>query len=198
MQADHAHDMDPLTNDSMTNALQLARARRAYELGRLLTSARKALYVVVPVAIVAALTTGPEALVWLPVTFVAWVIAQWRGGPLLRGSFFGLVGGAVTHALPMTVLRPCCSPAAMKAGMECCTMPGACLAAGGLVGLALAAFVPAGSARWRMAGGMALGVASVAILRCATLFAGEAVGLVAGLVVGVLAATTARRVLATT
>jgi len=79
MQADHASMM------SMT--------RRAYETGRLRTSIRKALYVVVPVAIVACFTTGPAALAWLPVTFVAWVIAHWRGGPLLRGAFFGLVGG---------------------------------------------------------------------------------------------------------
>jgi hypothetical protein len=175
--------------------VQYTKARRAYEWGRLRTSLRRAAMFVVPIAVVALLTTGPSALAWLPVTFVAWVIAHWRGGPLLRGSFFGLVGGAVTYALPMTVLRPCCSPGAMKTGLECCTMPGACLAAGALVGFALAAFVPAGSSRWRTAGGMALGVASVAILRCATLFAGEAVGLVGGLAAGLLAATMARRVL---
>jgi hypothetical protein len=176
--------------------VEYTRARRAYEWGRLRTSLRRAAMVFVPVAVVALLTTGRSAVAWLPVTFVAWVIAHWRGGPLLRGAFFGLVGGAVTYALPMTVLRPCCSADAMKAGMECCTMPGACLAAGAFVGFALAAFVPSGSARWRTAGGMALGVASVAILRCATLFAGEAVGLVGGLAAGLLAATLARRVLA--
>lgn len=169
--------------------------RRAYEWGRLRTSVRRATMVLVPIAVVALVTTGRSALAWLPVTFVVWIMAHWRGGPLLRGAFFGLVGGAVTYALPMTVLRPCCSPDAMKAGMECCTMPGACLAAGAFVGFALAAFVPAGSSRWRTAGGMALDVASVAILRCATLFAGEAVGLAAGLAAGLLAATMARRVL---
>lgn len=74
-------------------------------------------------------------------------------------------------------------------------MPGACVAAGAMIGLALAAFVPAGSARWRTAAGMAIGVASVAILRCSTLFAAEALGLVAGLLGGVVVATAARRVL---
>src|SRR5690242_2014119 len=92
---------------------EYVRVRRAYERGRLRTSARRALFVLAPVALVAAWFTGRVALLWLPVTFVAWVIAHWRGGPLLRGAFFGLVGGAVTYALPMSVLRPCCSAEAM-------------------------------------------------------------------------------------
>jgi hypothetical protein len=175
-------------------AADMTRAKRAYELGRLWTSLRRALVIVAPVALVASLVTGPAAWPWLPVTLTLWLIAHWRGGPLLRGAFFGLAGGAITYVLPMTVLRPCCSPTAMAAGMDCCTMPGACLAVGAVLGFALAAFVPTGASRWRTAGGMALGVASVAILRCATLFAGEAIGLVGGLVVGVLAATIARRV----
>jgi hypothetical protein len=170
-------------------------ARRAYERGRVVTSLRRALYVVVPVAVIATLITGRSALVWIPFTLAAWVLAHWRGGTILRGAFFGLAGGAITYSLPMTILRPCCSPAAMTAGGDCCTMPGACLGAGALVGIALAAFVPPGDARWRTATGMALGVASVAILRCATLFAGEAFGLVGGLLAGVAAATAARFVL---
>jgi hypothetical protein len=168
-----------------------ARMRRAYELGRLGSSLRRALWIVGPVAVVAGLVSGRPALVWLPVTLAAWTLAHWRGGAVLRGAFFGLVGGAVTYALPMTVLRPCCSPTAMAAGADCCTMPGACAGAGALVGFALAAFVPAGAARWRTAAGMTLGVASVAILRCSTLFLGEAAGLGGGLLGGVLAATAA-------
>ncbi len=175
--------------------IQALQARRAYEWGRARSSARRALLVVVPVAVVASLVSGRSALAWLPMTLAAWIFAHWRGGPVLRGAFFGLVGGAITYVLPMSVLRPCCSAELMAAGRECCTMPGACLGAGVLVGFALAAFVPPGSARWRTAAGMALGVASVAILRCSTLFAGEAVGLVGGLLAGVLAATMARRVL---
>lgn len=172
------------------------RARRSYEWGRVRTSLRRAIVVVVPVAIVSSVATGRAALAWLPVTLAAWVFAHWRGGPVERGAFFGLVGGAVTYVLPMSVLRPCCSAEAMAAaaaaGRDCCTLPGACLGVGALVGLALATCVPVAGARWRTAGGMALGVASVAILRCATLFAGEALGLVGGLIVGVLAATMVR------
>ena len=116
---------------------------------------------------------------------------------MLRGSLFGLVAGAVTYALPMTILRPCCSPEKMMvAGADCCTMPGACVGAGAAIGFALAAFVPASAARWRTAAGMGLGVASVAILRCSTLFLSEAGGLLGGLVGGVIVAAAARSVLA--
>lgn len=177
---------------------ELSSLRRVYELGRLRTSLRRALYVLVPVSIVAFAVTGREAAAWLPVTLAVWVFAHWRGGPLLRGAFFGLAGGLVTYALPMTLLRPCCAPEAMAAaaaaGRDCCTMPGACLGVGAALGMVMALFVPAGPSRWRTAAGMGLGVASVAILRCATLFAGEAVGLVGGLVAGVLAATMAQLV----
>jgi len=166
--------------------------RRAYELGRLKTSARRALYIAAPIAIVAWIAQGRAALVWIPVTLAAWLVAHWRGGPLLRGAFFVLCGGAIAYALPMTILRPFCSPDKMIAGMDCCTQPSACLGAGALIGIALAAFVPLGAARYRTAAGMALGVASVAVLRCSTLFAAEAAGLLGGLLAGVLAATLAR------
>jgi hypothetical protein len=174
------------------------RYRRAYELGRLRVSAYRAALVTAPIALVAGLVTGAPALVWIPVTFAAWTLAQWRGGPVLRGTFFGLVAGVVTYALPLSVLRPCCSPermAQLPPGADCCTMPGACLGAGALVGFVLAAFVPLGPARVRTAAGMALGVASVAILRCSTLFIGEAFGLLGGLVAGVAGAALAQSVL---
>jgi len=175
-----------------TAASEYVHARRAYERGRLRTSVRRALLVVAPVGLVTYLVTGRAALTWLPVTLAAWVLANWRGGPLLRGSFFGLAGGAVTYALPMSILRAYCSPEMMARGEDCCTNPTACLAAGALVGFALALTLPGGSSRWRTAAGMSLGVASVAILRCSTLFAGEAVGLMAGLIAGVVAATMAK------
>lgn len=174
------------------------RLRRAYELGRLRVSAIRATLITAPIALVAGLVTGAPALVWIPVTFAAWLLAQWRGGPLLRGTFFGLVAGIVTYALPLSILRPCCSPermAALPPGADCCTMPGACLGAGALIGFVLAAFVPLGPARVRTATGMALGVASVAILRCSTLFIGEAFGLLGGLVAGVAAAALAQAML---
>ena len=61
------------------------------------------------------------------------------------------------------------------------------------IGVLFALFVPFGkSAWWRAAGGVALGLASVALLRCTTLFVGEAVGLVAGLVAGAIATMAGR------
>lgn len=169
-------------------------ARRAYELGRLRTSLVRATPIVAAVAALALGMEGNAGLVWLPVTAAVWIFANWRGGPLLRGTYVGLVGGLVALALPLTVLRPCCSPEAMAAGMQCCTQPSACVSAGGLLGVVLAALLPAGTARWRAAGGTALGVVSVAILRCSTLFAAEALGLVGGLAVGMLVATLGRSI----
>jgi hypothetical protein len=174
------------------------RFRRAYELGRLRVSAMRAALVTAPIALVAGIVTGAPALVWIPVTFAVWMLAQWRGGPILRGTFFGLLAGIVTYALPLSILRPCCSPermAQLAPGADCCTMPGACLGAGALIGFVLAAFVPLGPARVRTAVGMALGIASVAILRCSTLFVGEAFGLLGGLVAGVAGAALAQSVL---
>jgi len=81
----------------------------------------------------------------------------------------------------------------MAPGVNCCTMPGACLAAGAAVGVVLAAAVPfARNSWWRTALGIALGMTSVAILKCATLFEGEALGLLGGLLIGVAAASLAR------
>jgi hypothetical protein len=179
----------------MAAASEYGNARRAYEWGRLRASVRRGLLVVAPVGVLAFLGTGRAALAWLPVTVAVWIFAYWRGGPLLRGSFFGLAGGAITFALPMSVLRGVCSPEMMARGQDCCTNPAACLGAGALVGFALALCLPGGGSRWRTAAGMSLGVASVAILRCSTLFVGEAAGLMAGLLAGVVAATMAKLVL---
>jgi hypothetical protein len=171
-------------------------ARRAYELGRLRFSAWRALLVASVVAVLGLATTGRDALLVLPITLLAWVFVFWRGRDLLRGAFYGLLGGMVTALLPLSILRPCCV-AGVPPGKDCCTMPGACLAAGALVGMALAMLVPYGKGSWwRTACGVVLGMTSVAILKCATLFAGETVGLVGGLVAGLLASTAARRVLA--
>lgn len=172
-------------------------SRRAYELGRLRSGAWKAALVTVVVAVFGVVTSGATVLVVVPFTVAAWIFAFWRGDVFLRGAFYGLLGGIVTSMLPMSVLRPCCAAggAGMAPGMDCCTMPGACLSAGALVGLVLAAVVPFGKAAWwRTATGVAVGMASVAILKCATLFAGEAFGLVGGLVAGVAAATAAKAV----
>ena len=171
-------------------------ARRAYELGRLRSALWRAALLALPVAGFGLFVSGRAALLALPLTLAAWVFAYWRGHVFLRGALYGLIGGLVTSALPLSVLRPCCKVAALP-GESCCTMPGACLGAGMLVGLVLATAVPFGKATWwRSAAGMALGMASVAVLKCATLFAGEAVGLVGGLLAGVAAGAAVKAVLA--
>jgi hypothetical protein len=177
-------------------SLDLRRARRAYEWGRLETSARRAAMLVVPVAAATWLLSGRHALLWLPLTFAAWLVAYWRGEAVLRGAWLGLLAGAATFALPMSILRPCCVGRVMEAGAACCTMPGMCVGAGAVVGLALAVLVPVTRESWpKAACGMALGAASVAALRCSSLFAGEALGLVGGLVAGLCAASAAKALL---
>lgn len=174
-------------------SLDYQRARRAYEYGRLEASARRAAMLTVPIAALTWLVWGTHALVWLPLTFAAWVCAYWRGEAVLRGAWLGLLGGAATFVLPMSMLRPCCVGRVVEAGASCCTMPGACVGAGAVVGLLLAALVPVTRESWpKVAGGMVLGAASVAVLRCASLFAGEALGLVGGLLVGLAVASAAK------
>ncbi|HVJ88836.1 MAG TPA: hypothetical protein VM580_03470 [Labilithrix sp.] len=180
---------------SAKSNLAYREARRAYELGRLRSATWRAALVVVPVAALGLGTSGRSAILALPFTIAAWLFAFWRGDVLLRGAFYGLLGGLATSILPMSILRPCCAAGAPM-GAECCTMPGACLGAGALVGVVLAVAVPFGKTTWwRTALGMVLGMSSVAVLKCTTLFAGEAFGLVGGLMAGIVAVTAARLVL---
>ena len=180
---------------SAESTLAYREARRAYELGRLRSATWRAVLVAIPIAVFGFVTSGRSSVMAIPLTIAAWIFAYWRGDVLLRGAFYGLLGGLVTSVLPMSILRPCCAVGAPM-GPDCCTMPGACLGAGVLVGVVLAVAVPFGKATWwRTALGMALGMTSVAVLKCTTLFAGEAFGLVGGLMAGVLAATAARLVL---
>jgi hypothetical protein len=178
--------------------LDYRRTRRAYELGRLRASVGKALIITLLVALLGWVTVGAASFWLLPVPFGIWVFAHWLGQSFERGARYGLLGGVVTHLLPMSILRPCCDMKAMAAGADCCTMPGACLLAGAGVGVALAAVVPFGRASWwQTAVGMTAGLTSIAVLKCATLFTGEAIGLVAGLVGGLLLASAARSRLVT-
>lgn len=168
------------------------RARRAYELGRFRSALIPALFLSLLVGSLGLVTSGRSALFALPVTLAAWVFAYQRGDVFLRGAWYGLLGGLVTSALPMSILRPCCKVAAAP-GVNCCTMPEACLGAGAVVGIVLALAVPFGKATWwRTVLGMVLGMTSVAVLKCATLFAGEAVGLVGGLIAGLGAVAMAK------
>ena len=163
------------------------RARRAYEVGRVRTASIYALALSVLVAVAAFFAVGPQALPWVLWTFAVWVVAGWRGGAMLAGARRGLYAGAATFLLPLSILRPCCKPG-MVMTSDCCTRPELCIIAGSAIGLVLAAFLPRskGASRWETAGGMVLGVLSVAVLKCAKLFVGEALGLLGGLAVGVL------------
>ncbi len=178
-----------------------ARARiaslRAYERGRLKMASVHAVTVCILGAGLSVVFVGARSLVWLPLTFLAWSILAWRGVGLLRGGRVGALAGAVTIALPMSVLRRCCKPGALHmVGADCCSMPGACAAAGVVVGLVLACFLPTSGKRLETVLGMVLGVIAVAPMKCSTLVVGEALGLTGGLLAGVLATSTARMVLA--
>jgi mannitol-specific phosphotransferase system IIBC component len=172
-----------MTQDSELLALR-RRARRAYELGRLQAAARSALLLAGLGALSSRLLVGPGAIVWAPLTFVLWLFLGFRGGALLRGARYGLLAGAATLLLPLSLLRPCCRWDAT--GMASCTMPEMCVALGALVALPLAALVfrRGEPHQLHVAAGVWLGVVSVAAFKCSALFMGEALGLLAGLALG--------------
>ena len=178
------------------------RARFAYELGRVRAGLLRGAGLALAAGAVAWFAVGGQAPAWVPLTFVVAAICEWRGGLLASGARRGLVAGLVTLFLPLALLRPCCGTDVPGPSGACCTMPSACLLAGALFGLSLSLFLPASSrgndglARGLEAtAGMALGASSIAAMRCAGLFAGEALGLVGGLVAGVAAAGLARALL---
>jgi hypothetical protein len=184
----------------MTSDVEVASAmraaRRGYELGRARTAIVRAAIATTAVASIALALVGARSLPWLVATFAAMALAEWRGGVMGLGARRGVMAGAATLLLPLSILRPCCATDVPMDGVSCCTMPEACVASGAIVGLALALLLPrlAGASAARRAEaafGMALGVVSVATIRCAPLFLGEAAGLLGGLVAGVVAATVA-------
>jgi hypothetical protein len=170
-----------------------AKARRAYELGMLRLGLVRAAVVTCLVAVLAA--AGVARLpspAWLVLVFAAWLLVGWRGALMWRGALGGLVAGLAALALPLSVLRPCC---ATMTGATGCSMPELCIGAGALLGLAVTASLPRlGSAsEWaRASGGALLAVASLVASRCATLFLGETVGLLGGLVASAAAVSFAR------
>lgn len=150
--------------------------RRAYELGRLRTSLLRAAIVCAPLAMIS--WHLAYAISWLPLTYLALTFAYWRGGAIQKGALFGVVGGLAAMIVPLSILRP-----------DDCAKPECCLEVGVAIGLLIAAIVPV--RKWS---GLVLGVASVAMLRCSALYAGEAIGLVAGSIAGVLVMSAARSI----
>lgn len=164
------------------------RARRAYELGRLRAAVVTALVLSGIGAVTSSWVIGPRSAWFAPVTFLIWLGVSFRGGAMLRSARYGLIAGALTLVLPLSVLRPCCRWDA--AGMGHCTMPEMCLVMGALVGLPLSVWVLSRGSerRFEAALGLWLGVMSFAAFKCSALFAGEALGLLAGIGLGVLVA----------
>jgi mannitol-specific phosphotransferase system IIBC component len=177
-----------MTPDSELPTLQ-QRARRAYELGRLRAAARSALLLAGLGALASRLLIGPRSMGWAALTFALWLVLGWRGGALLRGARYGLVAGAATLLLPLSLLRPCCRWDA--SGMASCTMPEMCVALGALVALPLSALVLTRREprQLQLASGVWLGVVSLAAFKCSALFMGEALGLLAGLALGMAVAS---------
>ncbi len=171
-------------------------ARRAYELGRLGGGLKRALVVAAAAAGASAVVVGWHALAWLPVSVIVWTFVEWRGAWLREGARRGLLGGLASLFLPLSILRPCCSPEAMASGVDCCTttMPSTCAGVGALLGLSLALLLPRAPPERRLetALGLALGTGALAALRCGPLLLGEAVGLLGGLLAGLVAACVAR------
>jgi hypothetical protein len=169
-------------------------SRRSYEWGRLRAATLHAAVVVVLVALAAELLFGRGALPWLPITFAALTFAEWRGGEVMKGARRGLLAGFGSMLLPLSVLRPCCGIDAKAVGVSCCIMPSACWLMGAFVGLAMVLLVPNAPKERRLqgAGGLILGVASVAVTRCSMLYVGEAIGLFGGLTAGVIATALTR------
>lgn len=162
------------------------RARRAYEWGLARDGLLRALFVLGLAMLAARVSSTALQPLTLALLVFAWTFLGWRRGWWLRGARIGLLGGLVTLLLPMSLLRPCCPPG-MAACENCCASPGTCSFVGLALGVAMAALLPRRGDlghRARAGIGMLLGVVSVGSVRCSGLFAGEALGMLAGLVGG--------------
>lgn len=177
-----------MSNESKRDDL-LKRARRAYELGRLKQALLRAALLSGAVALLGTWLLDARAWTFAPITFAIWAGVWWYGDVLLSSAHYGIVAGGVTFLMPLSWLRPCCVPGMMNGPV--CTMPEMCVLAGALVGLPLAALVLRRSQGRTLeaALGMALGVVSLATIKCSLLFVGEALGLLSGLALGIAAAS---------
>lgn len=176
---------------SVAEADLAARARRAYELGRL----RWALGRAAAAAAIAAVTLVGCAAPAAPAACAAALgaliaVCLWRGGSWERGARLGFLAG----------LAPCLLPAAARAVHACCdrfclSLPPVCVAGGVIAGILLGwlGLRVHGDRRFWLAAGAAAALAGSTGCLAAGLagMAGMALGLLAGAAAPVLAARTA-------
>jgi hypothetical protein len=170
-----------------------ARARRAYESGRLRWALARAAAVVAFTAIALLGCPSPEGPAACAVALGAVVAACfWRGGAWARGAQLGFLAG----------LAPCWLPAAARAvhlcnGSMCLGLPTVCLTAGVVAGLLLGWLGPQlpghGDRRFWLAAAAAAFLAGATGCLAAGLagVGGMALGLLAGAAAPVLAARAA-------
>jgi hypothetical protein len=168
----------------------LARARRAYEAGRVLLGLRRA-SVVVPMAAVSFLACGRPAATVLAAGMLALsvTVLEWRGEALGRGARIGLLAGIPPLLLPLIVRATvqACSTS------FCVSYSALCLASG-VAGGGLVAYWVTGRGVRGMAVVAACAVASLAgSLGCLVAGVGGLLGLAAGLGLGVTPILVTRR-----
>jgi hypothetical protein len=167
-----------------------ARARRAYETGRLWHALRRALWLL-PLAAVSRLgcCADPVAVIVCGAAlFTAVTLFLWRGGDYARGVGPGILAGVAPLLLPVVVQ----TSGHLCAGGRCLFYPGACLAGGLAGGLALAFLAPrpvAGNGVAFMAACLVAGLTGAigCLLYGVIGFGGMAVGLLLGAVPALVA-----------
>jgi hypothetical protein len=170
----------------------LARARRAYELGRLRSALRIAPFALAAAAV--ALTSGRPLALTAALTCVLLALATgflYRGGIAGRAVGPGLLAGAAALAMPLlmaTFGHACFGPACMKLGLP------ACIAGGVLAGFVIARAAAREQPDLRFVAAAAAIAASTGSLGCTIAGVAGVLGMLAGTVcAGVPVLIAARR-----
>lgn len=170
----------------------LARARRAYEFGRLWSALRLAPVVLAAAAL--ALASGRPAPLTGAVTCVLLVLTvglHFRGGIAGRAVVPGLVAGAAALAMPLFMAifgHACFGPACMKLGLP------ACVAGGALAGFVIARAAARQQAELQFIAAAAAIAAAMGSLGCTIAGVAGVLGMLAGtLAAGVPVLIAARR-----
>jgi len=170
----------------------LARARRAYELGRLRSALRMAPFALA--AALVALTAGRPPALTAALTCVLLALAigfLYRGGIAGRAVGPGLLAGTAALAMPLlmaTFGHACFGPACLKLGLP------ACVAGGALAGFVIARAAAREEPHLRFVAAAAAIAASTGSLGCTIAGAAGVLGMLAGTVcAGVPVLIAARR-----